>query len=240
MSAVASNGGTALVLGLADAKSPEVALLLHELPREIAPGEQIEFSAVPIGFIRDPFLVTFDTGKATIVLKPFGVLAPSWYFGDPMGAIRSGRYHCAGTRVEFDLPSDWTIEATRPSIEAGEVVILKYPPLEGALAGVWMGHYKIGSADGVKVISAIPDTLVGAGLQGYQLRPESIQEVWIAGRQALKTIGDYEENGRKMSESLIWIVTEHTRALFFAQAAAYDLPIFQTHFDQIISSAVVP
>jgi hypothetical protein len=43
-----------------------------------------------------------------------------------------------------------------------------------------------------------------------------------------------------MSESLTWIVTEHTRALFLARIAAYDLPIFQTHFHRIIDSAVVP
>ena len=53
-------------------------------------------------------------------------------------------------------------------------------------------------------------------------------------------MADYEANGQTMSESLTWIVTEHTRALFFARVATYDLPIFQTHFDEIIDAAVVP
>jgi len=70
IAALPNDSGNALVLSLTDSKTPEVALLLHELPSEMAPGAQIEFSAVPIGFTRDPFLVTFDTGKDTIVLKP--------------------------------------------------------------------------------------------------------------------------------------------------------------------------
>jgi len=103
-----------------------------------------------------------------------------------------------------------------------------------------MGRHKIGAVDGAKLLSAVPATLGRTGLQNYELRPGSVQQIWISGRQALTAVADYEENGAKMSESLTWIVTEHTRALFFARIATYDLPIFQTHFDQIISSAVVP
>jgi hypothetical protein len=82
--------------------------------------------------------------------------------------------------------------------------------------------------------------------KGNQVLPESFQhgqsfqQTWISGRQALTSVSDYEENGQKMSESLTWIVTEKTRVLFFARTTAYDMPLFQTRFDQIISSAVVP
>jgi hypothetical protein len=120
ISVVPNDSGNALVLGLADSITPEVALLVHDLPAELATGASIEFEGVPTGFTKDPFLVTFQ-----------------------------------------------------------------------------------------------------------------VDEV-------LNSVTDSEENGVKMSESRTWIVTEQTRVLFLARATTYDLPIFQTHFAPIISSAVVP
>src|SRR3979409_1673665 len=38
ISVVPNDNGNALVLGLADSNIPEVALLVHDLPRELAPG----------------------------------------------------------------------------------------------------------------------------------------------------------------------------------------------------------
>ena len=203
ISVIPNDGGNALVLGLADSTSPEVALLIHDLPRELAPGASIEFEGVPISFTRDPFLVTFNVDKVT---KPFGAIAPVWFFGPVLGVTKSGRYRNNHTSVEFDIPSDWTVEGTHPSVDNGDVVILKLASFEGAFAAAWMAREKTRSA----------------------------------GRQTPTTLADFEENGVKISESRTWIVTEQTRVLFFARATAYDLPILQTHFDQIISSAVVP
>jgi hypothetical protein len=42
------------------------------------------------------------------------------------------------------------------------------------------------------------------------------------------------------SETLTWIYAEQTRVLFFARGPASEIPASQTHFDQIIYSAVVP
>jgi hypothetical protein len=247
ISAVPNDSGSSLVLGLTDSSTPEVALLPHDAnarsTSELTPGVQIEFSGVPIGFTSDPFLVTFDLGdKDSIFLKPLGAIAPSWYIGPPLGVVRSSRYRNNKTRVEFDLPSDWTVEGTHPSIDNGDVAILLRSPLEGATAGVWMVRHKISAAEvSQRLLAALPDTVAQrAGLQCYSVRPESVQQTWISGRHALTGVADYEENGRKMSESLTWIVTEHTRALFFARIATYDLPIFQTNFDEIIDAAVVP
>ena len=74
ISVVPNEGRNALVLGLADSTTPEVALLIHDLPRELAPGASVEFEGVPISFTRDPFLVTFQVDEVT---KPFGAIAPS-------------------------------------------------------------------------------------------------------------------------------------------------------------------
>src|SRR6266849_4122960 len=142
ISVIPNDGGNALVLGLTDSNSPEVALLIHDLPLEMAPGGSIEFEGVAIGFTRDPFLVTFAIDKDFVMLKPFGAIAPSWYFGSPLGTIKSGRYRNNHTRVEFDIPSDWTVEGTHPSVDNGDVVILKLASFEGAFAAVWMASEK--------------------------------------------------------------------------------------------------
>ena len=91
------------------------------------------------------------------------------------------------------------------------------------------------SADNGDVVILNHPSFVGAFAAVWMTRDKTGQ----AGRQALP-VTYYEDNGVEMSQSTTWIVTEHTRVLFFARATAYDLPIFQTHFDPIISSAVVP
>jgi hypothetical protein len=94
-------------------------------------GASIEFEGVPISFTRAPFLVTFDVDKVT---KPFGAIAPVWFFGPALGVIKSGRYRNNHTRVEFDIPSDWTVEGTHPSVDNGDVVILKLASTPTAVA----------------------------------------------------------------------------------------------------------
>ena len=66
-------------------------------------------------------------------------------FGSLLGAIKSGRYR-NNHPVEFDLPSDWTIEGTHPSADNGDVVILKQPSFVGAFAAVWMTRDKTAQA----------------------------------------------------------------------------------------------
>jgi hypothetical protein len=132
VSAVPNDGRNALILALTDSSTPEVALLLHDLPSELLLGKQIEFEGVAIGFTRDPLLVTFDVEEAT---RPVSI-APSWYAGPALGIVRSGRYRNRSTRVEFDLPSHWIVQGTRPSIDNGDVAILTNSRFEGSIAGV--------------------------------------------------------------------------------------------------------
>jgi hypothetical protein len=71
---------------------------------------QIEFSAVGNDFTREPFLVTFDTDKDSIITKPFGAVAATCYVGPPM-------------------PSGWTVESTPPSVDNGDLAILTHSGL---------------------------------------------------------------------------------------------------------------
>jgi len=60
-----------LVLGIADANSPEVTLILDAaLPGKADPGTEIEFSGVPKAFSSSPFNVTFDVEKKNVAGWP--------------------------------------------------------------------------------------------------------------------------------------------------------------------------
>jgi len=60
-----------LVLGIADANSPEVTLILDAaLPGKADPGTEIEFSGVPKSFSSNPFNVTFDVEKKNVAGWP--------------------------------------------------------------------------------------------------------------------------------------------------------------------------
>ncbi len=212
ISALPSESGNALMLGLENPAILDVKLLVHganvKSAIELMPGMQIEFSAVSIGFTRDPFLVTFDTVEDSIVAKPFGPIAPSWYVGNPMGEVRTGQYLSHLTGIKFDLPTGWTVESTRPSIDNSELVILNHSWFVGAYAAVWITHDK---NDADEITMRLSDA-----------------------------VAEPSKPGGTMSESRTWITTGKTRVLFLARSPTSDLAQFQISFDQIISSAVVP
>lgn len=230
-------------LDLSDARVAEVDLILQGAGTKIPVvyGLPIEFSAVAISFTKDPFLVTFETDEKNILVRPVEGIEPSWYVGPALGKVKAGRYQQNGPPVEFDLPADWTVEGARP-VTDGSIVTLSHSRFERARAGVSIARAKMSAAEAANRLSAARSGIVGqrVAFQGYAIRPESVQQRWIGGRQGVTALADYEQNGEKMSESLTWIMTEHSRILFFVQATAYDLPIFQAQFDPIIQSAVIP
>jgi hypothetical protein len=201
-------------------------------------GAQVVFEAVPIAFAKEPFLVTFDVDdKESTVIEPLGSMAPSWHFGPALDSVKSARYRDRLTSLEFDLPSDWSLAGTWPS-DNGDIAVLKNAHFGDAFAAVWMERH-----------SAIPNQLEKdvqnivaqrSELQGYKILQESIHQTFIGGHPALTAVAEYKDNSQRMAESLTWIATEHTTALFSARVPAYDLEIFQVRFDQIIYSAIVP
>ena len=61
-SALFNQGVSRLVLGLSDATTAEVTLVLHNGDVDITSelGAQVEFQGVAIDFTKDPFMLTFD------------------------------------------------------------------------------------------------------------------------------------------------------------------------------------
>ena len=153
------------------------------------------------------------------------------------------------TFVKFDVPPGWCVRGTQLSpdggadaIKPGAIAVLAHADFKSVYAAAWMIRDKIPPAEiPARLDSAIRE-VVGqrSGFQGYAIRPGSLESPWIGGRKALRATADYEASGQPMSETLTWIYTERTRVLFFARGPAAEMPAFQTHFDQIIYSAVVP
>jgi hypothetical protein len=76
--------------------------------------------------------------------------------------------------------------------------------------------------------------------QSYAYRPESVQHTTINGRPALSAVADYVMAGQKMVAYLTWIDGEKSRAVFAGRVPPGELANFQTLFDSVIQSAVVP
>ena len=234
------------VLNLTRDSTPEVILRVSggknsQLPER---GSEIQFSAGPVAFTPEPFMLTMETEEAPEAVSGAcgeGPLAGS-YFGPPRGIIKNGRYRHNVILVGFGVPPGWCLRGTQPSNDGGEIAVLLDSSFPEIYAAIWMRRDKI-------PLAQIPARLQGAiadlvkqrsDLHGYAIRPGSVESPWIGGRKALRAVADYEANGQQMSETLTWIDTEQTRVLFLARGLASEIPAFQPHFDEIIYSAVVP
>jgi hypothetical protein len=240
LSASWSDSTGQFVLNLSGDATPEVTLRVSQRYNPHLPerGSEIQFAGVPVGFSREPFMLTLDTEqgdtKAVSDACGEGPLAGS-YFGPAMGIIKDGRYRYNGIGVRFDVPPGWCVRGTQPS-DGGAIAVLVNADFLGDYAAVLMMKDKTPLAQIPARLDAAISEVVGkrANFQGYTIRPSSIDSPWIGGRKALRATADYEAQGRQMSESLTWIYTEQTRVLFSAQGPASEIPAFQTRFDQII------
>ena len=77
-------------------------------------------------------------------------------------------------------------------------------------------------------------------LDGYHVRPESIQARNIGGRQALSAMADFTMDGQPMTEMLTWIYAENTRVLFFTRVPSSQVTDFKARFDSLVATAVLP
>ncbi|HUI77729.1 MAG TPA: hypothetical protein VLY24_07420 [Bryobacteraceae bacterium] len=170
--------------------------------------------------------------------------------GGPAGVLQGQRYHHNLTGVEFDLPYGWFIGRTAASDgDPSQMTVLKDPDGRAIFASVFMAKADIPPAAVSGALSgAIPSLIArrsGASgahaphtAQAYSVR--DVERTSIGGRQAVRAIGDSEQAGRKTTELLTWIYTEHTRAFFFMRMVPENMQALQTTFDQILQSAVIP
>jgi hypothetical protein len=82
--------------------------------------------------------------------------------------------------------------------------------------------------------------IIEAVINGYKIRPGTVEHTLINGQQALRAIGEYNEAGEPVTEFLVWVSTEHARAYFDLRAKASQIEALQPEFEQLIQSARIP
>jgi hypothetical protein len=97
---------------------------------------------------------------------------------------------------------------------------------------------------GVRMLIARRSGQTGQGAPhlaaNYKIREGSQQKTLIGGHQALRAIGELEQNGKPFVELLAWIDTEQTRTFFVMKTAAENLGALQEPFEQMLQSTRIP
>ena len=157
------------------------------------------------------------------------------------GTLQNGRYRHELTGIEFNAPPGWNITGVAPSSDSGEMVMF-IPANSKAFAAVWL------KPDPTPVQNT-PVSLRGdlerkhqnrVDVEGWAIRPSSVQNRSVGGQQALSAVADYTEGGRQMRESLTWVRSTKGRCLFFGRASAEDFPALQAGLEMIMATAMVP
>jgi erythromycin esterase-like protein len=81
---------------------------------------------------------------------------------------------------------------------------------------------------------------VAAGLEGYRIRPGSVERRTVGGRPALRCLADFTQGGVKMVEYLTWVSGENASGQFFAQVDALELEALRHRLDPIIDTLRLP
>jgi len=160
----------------------------------------------------------------------------------PIGTLQNGVYHHNRTGLEFTLPPEWVIVTQARASTPGAQYLKLKNSVSNALATVWIKRRDADPADLPALMNGRLDdkTMQRNNFQGYKYRTESVQYITIGGRPALSAVADYVSVGQKMVEYLTWIDGEKSRVLFAGRVPASELADFQSRFDTVIQSAVVP
>jgi hypothetical protein len=67
-----------------------------------------------------------------------------------------------------------------------------------------------------------------------------VRQTIVGDKPALSAVADYASAGQQMVEYITWIDGQRSRVNFSARMPASALPGFQSRFDAMIQSAVVP
>ncbi len=214
------------------------------------PASDLQYS----GVLNDNGVIvgTFTQHGAAVPLVLARVAAEIPTVAGPGGTLENGRYHDTLTAVEFDVPSTWAILRTDPEPgNPGGVRV--FSDRSGKASVVTANMAKVAlDPDGVSkaLERVIPHQIAmragqtGQGpmhtIRDYKIRDGSVDKTYIGGHAAIRAIGDFELGGKKFSEALAWIVSEHTRTYFMVRGAAEDFPSLQASFDQMMQSLKIP
>jgi hypothetical protein len=159
----------------------------------------------------------------------------------PIGELQNGIYHHDRTGIEFTLPPDWAMVSQGLADGGGQMVFLR-DTTSNVIGTVWLKARTIDPADLPALLNRRLDNRIKErnNFEGYKYRSEGVKQSAIGGQPALSAVADYLRNGQQMVEYVTWIEGPKSRALFNSRMPASELPGFQSRFDAIIQTAVVP
>jgi hypothetical protein len=107
---------------------------------------------------------------------------------------------------------------------------------------VWLKKRSVDRASIPASLSRRLDSKVAQrnNFEGYKFRSDSVRQTTIGGQLSLSAVADYLSSGKQMVEYITWIDGEKSRVIFLACTPASELPSFQSRFDLLIQSAMVP
>lgn len=107
---------------------------------------------------------------------------------------------------------------------------------------IWLKARTIGPASIPAMMSRHLDSKVAQrnNFEGYKYRSDSVRQTTVGGKPALSAVADYVSAGKQMVEYITSIDGTTSRVLFSARLSATEFPRFQSRFDAVIQSAVVP
>jgi hypothetical protein len=158
-----------------------------------------------------------------------------------IGELQGGVYRHNRTGIEFAVPPDWVIVSQGYADGGAQMVFLR-DTISNVIGTVWLKARTVDPADIPALLNRRLDNRIKErnNFEGYKYRSESVRQRTIGGQPALSAVADYLTNGQQMAEYVTWIEGPKSRVLFNSRMPASELPAFQSRFDAIIQSAVLP
>lgn len=168
-------------------------------------------------------------------------LLPLIAVAQPLGTLKNGVYHNNQTGIQFTLPPDWVIVSQGHASSGAQTVLIR-DKVTNVIGTVWMKPRTVDPADVPALMSRRLDSKVAQrnNFEGYRYRPDTIQQGTVAGKPGLRAVADYVRAGQQMVEYITWVDGDKSRVAFSARMPASELPAFQSRFDDVIQTAVVP
>jgi hypothetical protein len=152
-----------------------------------------------------------------------------------LGGVVRSIYSHRRTDITFEVPRGWKVEGTYPSSDNGEQVYINIPNAGPsrlpAQASVWMIKFPA-TIDEAEIERRLDTAALDKERQrapdgvNWKLREGPNGQVsarmTVGGKRAVVAHADYQVDGRAMVESMVWVVTNRSRAFFNLRMTAED------------------
>ncbi len=192
------------------------------------------------------------TGLPLVLTRTIDPPVPPRVLTRPPPPFIGSFFHHDRTDVDFTLPPGWSVQQMETATnDPGEMAVLTDGGGRATWASVWMWRTETPSADIPKWLDASltrkiavrggkTDAIIEAAINGYRIRPGSVEHTVVNGQQALRAIGEFGEGRELFTELLVWVGTEHARIYFDLRAQASQFETVRPAFDELIQSTIIP